>query len=357
MIKILQRYIGSTIANATGLVCLIITGILSLILLLRELKNIGEGDYGLGEAIFYMVLRLPNELYQFSPMLILLGCIIGLSILSSHRELAVMRASGFSIKQIIVSVLGSAFLLILLITALGEWAGPSLSSKAEVRKENAQNGGQTVVTATGVWFHVDNNFIHVQHVVGRQLLEGVTRYQFNNDEQLQAAYYAKSMELKNGEWQMKEVSKTTFYPERTKSEFLKEAEWGVKFNHNLLNVGLVEPDQMSLPKLAKMASYLKRNGLQASEYQFDFWKRIFQPLASLVMIFLAIPFVLGALSATTMGWRIMAGILAGFGFFILNAMLGQLCIVFQFPPIAAAFLPPLLFAFLGILLCKKLIKN
>lgn len=356
MMTILERYISKVILVATGLVAIIITSVLFLMTLLGELKNIGQGDYSLDQAIFYVFLRLPNEIYQFSPLLILLGSIVGLSILSSHRELAVMRASGFSIRRIIFSVLSAAFLLILLASLMGEGLAPSLSYKAEVHKENAQNAGQAVVTAAGVWFHIDNNFIHVQHVVGRQLLEGVTRYQFDNHHHLQVAYYAKKLSLDNQQWQMHDGVKTTFYNERTKSQSFSHANWNLKLNTNLLNIGLVDPNEMSIPKLAQFAHYLEHNGLQASDYRYNFWQRIFQPIASLLMIFLAIPFVLGTLSASTLGWRIVVGIMVGFAFFIFNAFLGQLCIVFQLPAMMAALLPLAVFLILGIFLSNRLIR-
>lgn len=357
MIKILERYIMKTIIVATGLAALIIIGVLTLTKLLTELKNIGEGDYSLTQAFFYVLLRLPSDVYQFSPMLILLGSIVGLSILSSHKELAVMRASGFSVRRIIYCVLAAALILILGFTFIGEWVGPNLSYKAVMRKENAQNAGEAVITAAGVWFHVDDNFIHVQRVVNRQLLEGVTRYQFDDNHRLKYAYYAKNLSLQANQWQMTDVVKTSFYNERTKSESFTQVPWDLKFNTNLLNVGLVEPSEMSLPKLAKLANYLHQNGLQASEYEFDFWKRIFQPLASLIMILLAIPFVLGTLSAPTLGWRILVGILMGFAFFILNAMLSELCIVYQLPAFLAALLPLVVFAIFGFILSNRLITR
>lgn len=357
MFKILERYIAKMITAATGLAILIVVGVLTLILLLGQLKNLGEGDYGLLSVILYVLLRLPSELYQFSPLLVLLGSIVGLSVLSSHRELAVMRTAGFSIKQIIKSVLFVAFLIIITISLIGESIGPSLSYRAEVAKENARNAGQAVVTAAGLWFHIDNNFIHVEHVVSRQLLEGVTRYQFDDKRRLTAAYYANSMVYQDRQWQMFDVVKTTFYDERTKSIALKNIEWDLPFNSNLLSMGLVEPSEMSLPKLVKLTRYLEQNGQQAREYKFNFWKRVFQPLASLVMVFLAIPFVLGALSTATMGWRILAGILVGFTFFILNAMLGEISVVFQLSPMLAALLPPLIFVIIGIILAKRMITR
>lgn len=357
MMTILSRYIAKTTIFATGLVALIIIGILFIMTMLGELKVIGEGDYGFLQAVMYVILRLPNQIYQFSPMLILLGSIVGLSTLTSHREIAVMRASGFSARKIIFSVLGAACALIFMVSLIGESIAPNLSYRAEVHKENAQNAGQAVVTAAGVWFHVGNDFIHVQHVVGRELLEGITRYQFDDERRLQAAYFAKRLSFENNQWQMNDVVKTTFYSNRTQSTSSPKAEWDLKFNANLLNMGLVDPSEMTLPKLAKFSRYLRQNGLQASEYEYQFWQRIFQPLASLIMIFLAIIFVLGTLSAATVGWRIVVGIMAGFAFFIFNAFFGQLCIVYQLPAVLAAFLPLFIFAIFSVFLSRYLITR
>ncbi len=359
MIKMLERYIAKTLIGTTLLTTVVIIGVLFLLLLLGELKNIGEGDYGILQAIFYVLLRLPNEIYQFSPMLILLGSMIGLNALSSQRELAVMRASGFSIQRIAAVVLLASFLLITMTALIGEWIGPNLSYQAEIHKENAQNAGQAVVTSAGVWLHIDNNFVHIQHVVGRQLLEDVTRYQFDDQHRLQAAYFAKKLIYENHEWVMKKVVETNFYHDRTKSHSFEEVPWDLKMNVNLFNTHLVDPSEMSLPKLIKFSHYLTENGLQASEYQFDFWRRLFQPLASLMMVFLAIPFVLGTFTTATKGSRIIMGIMTGFVFFISNAFLAQLCIVYQVPTFFAALLPPLFFAGVGgilVIKCREILR-
>jgi lipopolysaccharide export system permease protein len=357
MLKILERYLAKAVISATAITALVITAILFIMTLLGEFKNLGDGDYGFWPAVIYVILRLPNELYQFSPMLILLGSIIGLSILSTHRELAVMRASGFSMRKIIYSVFAAALMMIFFISLVGELIGPDLQHRAEIQKENLQNAGQAVVTTAGVWLHVDNNFIHVNRVVGKELYEGVTRYQFDKEHRLMAAYYAKTMISTDGAWMMHGAVKTTFMANRTMSESYPQLAWDLHFNSSLLNTGMTEPAEMTLPKLIKFSRYLEKNGLQSTQYRFEFWERVFTPLASLVMIFLAIPFVLSVFSRSAMGWRLMVGVLAGFTFFILNAFLGQLSIVYQVPPMLAALIPILLFAVVGIFLAKKLLTT
>jgi lipopolysaccharide export system permease protein len=357
MLKILERYLAKTIISATLLTGVIITAILFIMSLLGEFKSLGTGDYGLMSAVYYVILRMPLSLYQFSPMLILLGSIIGLSILSTHRELAVMRASGFSMQHIIYSVFAAALMLILIISFVGEFTGPNLSRRAEMNKDNAQNAGQAVVTSAGVWMHVDNNFIHVDHVVNEQFVEGVTRYEFDNNHRLLSAYFAKSMQKVNKEWIMHDAVKTKFSDNRTYSESFASLPFGLTFNSHLLSVVMQEPSEMSLSRLVKFSRYLESNGLQSSQYRFEFWSRLFTPLASLVMIFLAVPFVLGVFNQAALGWRLVVGVMTGFAFFIMDAFVGQICIVYQVPPILAALIPIIIFGGMGIILAKNLLTT
>jgi lipopolysaccharide export system permease protein len=354
---LLHRYIIKTIFYATCLVISIIVGVLFLLKVISEMKNVGQGDYNSMHVLLYVTLRLPGLVYQFSPLIILLGCIIGLSMLTSYRELSVMRSSGFSVTRIIFSVLSAGLILITLMSGAGELFSPDLSYKAEINKENARNAGAAVVTNGGVWFHVNNNFIYVRQMIGRQLLKNVTRYEFDDNHELKTAYFAKQLNYVDGNWSMHEVVKTTFTNGETTSEALTDVPWDIPFNLNLLNLGLIEANEMSLTKLSQYANYLRENGLQASNYQYNFWQRIMQPLASLIMILLAIPFVLSTFSQATMGWRIVLGILMGFMFFIMNSFLGQLSVVFQIPPALAATLPVMVFAIIGIILNKRMIKR
>jgi len=355
--NLLTRYIMKTVIFATALTTLILGGVLFLMTLLKELKNIGEGDYGLLQAIFYIIMRMPMELYQFSPLLILLGSIAGLSVLSAYRELAVMRTSGFSIRKIILSVLSAALLVTLCMSSIGEGFAPKISYLAEVNRETDRNAGQAVITSAGIWLHVGDNFIHVEHVIDHQLLEGVTRYQFDAHHHLKQTYYAKTLSYQGHQWTMNDGVKTTLYADHTQSENFQHEAWPLKFNTHLFDIGMVDPSQMSLPKLAKFSKYLEQNGLQAGEYRYEFWQRVFQPFASLVMIFLAIPFVLGTLHTASLGLRMVIGTLTGFAFFILNALLGQVCVVYQVPAVFAAALPIFSFIFIGCLLLKRLVRQ
>lgn len=341
---ILNRYIANIIFWTTCVVVVLVMTLSFFISLLTELRDIGTGDYGFPQALIHVALGLPYIIYQFFPMLILIGGVLGLSILSTHHELMVMRASGVSLSKIIYSVVLAAMLLIFFMTFFGEAIAPPAKFLADKQKQSAQNSGQAVATHSGVWVHEGNNFLHVDQVIGPHHLEGVKRYEFDSDHRLLAAYQAESLDLEEGVWQVHNMEKTTFSKDRTKSRMYPKATWNLTLNASLLNVGIVEPSQLSLAKLTQHIQELKQNGLQANRFQFEFWKRIFQPLATLVMILLAVPFVIGAPRSVTMGWRIVFSVIIGFIFYMLNEFLGQMSVVFQLSPVIAAIFPTVVFA-------------
>jgi lipopolysaccharide export system permease protein len=352
--SILHRYIVKTVISATALVIIVMMALTFLIDFLDEMKDVGTADYGFWQAFVHVLLEFPRSLYQFFPMMLLMGGVMGLGVLSSNQELVVMRTAGFSVRRIAFAVVTAAVVLIVIGTSVGEWYVPKAHHLAQVRKQSEQSGGQAVSTQSGVWIHEGNNFLQIGRVIGLNHLEKVTRYQFDAAHHLLAAYYIRSLDLSHGQWILHDVVKTTFANNQTNSEHAKDSTWDMVLSPSLLNVGLIEPGEMSLSALRDYSEHLQLNGLQASEFQWEFWKRIFQPLTTLVMILLAIPFVLGSSRSVTMGWRVLFGIVFGFTFYILNAFLGQFSVVFQLSPLLAAILPTILFAVLGLILALKL---
>lgn len=351
--KIIQRYIAKHVMMSTALVFVVVLILSFIINLLGELRDIGTGEYGFGQAVLHVIFMQPHTLYQLFPMLILLGGVLGLGILASGHELIVMRASGLSVKQITAAVIVAAVLLIILATLAGELIAPRANFLADQRKSSAQTNGQAVATTSGVWIHEGNNFLHIEHVLDRDHLEGVTRYEFNDKHQLMAAYYAKSLHFSNHQWILQDLIKTTVNNDKTVSQQFPVAMWNLKLTPNYLAVGLIQPEAMTLRKLADYSYYLRQNHLQSSSYQLELWKRIVQPLTTLVMILLAIPFVFTAPRSMSAGKRILFAIFIGFIFYIINAFVGQFSIVFQFPPVTAALIPTVLFAAVGYLLMLR----
>ncbi len=351
--KIAQRYIGNTVFSSIALVTLILFGLQLFIILVGQINSIGRGDYGIFQAFVFVSMQACYQLYLFFPVACVLGCLMGLGQLANHSELIVMRASGASIRQITVAVLKTVMILIFAMTLFGELALPKIVSYSNDYRSMKMTGGSAVRTARGIWLRDDNRFIHIDSVVPGVGLFGITEYLFNPRLQLQQINQAKSASYHDKQWQLHQVAQSMIHLKQISSKTIKSMPWQLDFSPRLLAVSSTEPQEMNLLQLHHYVSEQKRNRVSVTSYELNYWQRIFQPIASIVMLLLAIPFIFGPLRSTTIGVRIIIGATVGFGFHLLNEFFGPLSLVYQFPPLLAALMPTLLFAILAVIMLRR----
>ncbi len=342
--KLLERYLIRTIIETTLVVILILAGLQIFIAFVGELNDIGNGDYNVWQAAVYVLLGLPANIYSFFPMAALLGGLIALGNLASNSELVVMRAAGFSLWQIVAVIVKAALIMTLVALLIGEGISPYSSNLAETRKAIATAGGQTLATMEGVWARDGDHFIHIDTIQPGGQLQGLTIYQFNQQQQLVSATYADSASYTRKWWHLRNVRESLFSNNHVTAQTYPELWLDLAIRPSLLHVADIEPAEMSLWQLNSYIHFEKQNDLHSDKYILAFWNRIFQPIATIVMLLLAIPFILGPLRRATMGLRIMTGIIIGFVFYILNEFAGPFSTVYQIPPIVAAIVPIILFA-------------
>ena len=351
--KLLDRYIAKTVLAAIALVTLMLAGLQIFILFVSQLGDIGKADYGIVQAAQFVFLQVPYQVYLFFPMASLLGCLIGLGIMANHRELVVMRAAGMSIGQVTMAVLKAAMIVIFLVTVMGEVLVPKLTSMANDQKEQALSDGQTIKTAKGVWVRYKNDFISIGTIMPNNQLLQVDQFHFDESHHLRVARRIARIEYQHGVWQAYGIAETIIHDDRTQARDISEMKWDVLLHPNSLNVSGSEPDEMTLPELRQYLHAQKISQQTAYNYQLAYLQRLMQPLTTVVMMVLAIPFIFGPLRSSTMGSKLLTGATVGFGFHIVNRFFGPVSQVFQWPPEVAALGPTCLFALLGLVLMRK----
>lgn len=341
--RILRRHISAAVISMTLLVTLMLGALLAFINYLTELKDIGTLHYGVWQAFVFVTLSLPHDLYPFFPIAALIGCLIALGQLASHSELVVMRAAGISKLQITGAVIRATLVMLLVATLIGEVFAPPLESYAAAYKTSARTGSDPSTWGrSGFWLRSGTNFIHIDHADPSGALHGVTRYQFDDAQKLELASHAQTAKLAEGDWVFQQVAETRFIPERVVARADAQQLWSVRIDPQWVSAAEVNSAQASLRALYRFIHYLRSSGLAANSYQFDFWTRILQPLLTVVMIALAVPVIFGPLRSVTMGFRVLVGVVLGFGFYTINAFLGPFSLVYAIPPFWAAAAPLLL---------------
>ncbi|MCX7116992.1 MAG: LPS export ABC transporter permease LptG [Legionellales bacterium] len=351
--RILDRYIAKTVLGAITLVVLMLAGLQIFILLVSQLDVIGKGDYGLWQAVCFVFLQTPYQVYLFFPMASLLGCLIGLGILADHRELVVMRASGMSVWQITAAVLKVALLVTVMVTLVGEIWVPKLVHFSNEQKIQALNDGQALQTPTGVWLRYRRDFITIGSVLPNDVLMQVVQFHFDKTYHLRMARKIDKVDRLNGHWRALGIAETVFLDDSTVTKTLDQQIWDVPIHPDILAITSHTPDELPLSELSQYHHTKGMSRQVAYTYRLAYFQRLAQPLCTLVMMLLSIPFIFGPLRQSTMGSKILAGACVGFGFHILNHFFGPMSQVFQWPPVVAAFGPMGFFALLGVYLMRR----
>ena len=351
--KVIDRYIVRTVISDTLGVLIALILLSSLFAFMDEAGDIGRGDYQLADAMYFIILQIPARIYEFFPVSALIGGLVGIGQLASHSELIVMRASGVSLKAISVAVLKGTISLMILVFLIGEFVSPISSQLARQMQTSLISGGNLVKSPQGVWVKEDNNYVHVRIILPDGQLEGITRFQFS-DQQLQATLFAQTGRYQDdGKWLLKGVQQTFISADSvasTKADFMY---WDTTLSPENLGVVSLKPEDLNLQGLQDYNNYLIENGLDARRYQLAFWKKILQPLAVAVMMFLALSFISGPLRTVTVGARVVMGILVGFFFNMLSKIFGPFSLVYDMPVILAASLPIILFGLIASVMLNK----
>lgn len=350
---IVQRYLIAVIIKATLAVLMIALAVDLFVEFANEMGSVGKGGYTLPQALLYVPMIIPADIYTLFPMIGLLGVLVGLGALSSSNELLVMRASGVSLFNIMQAVFISALIICVIAFGVGEVLAPKLSLQAKNLKQFAITGNQAVETNQGVWMHVGDDFLNIAHIVERTRWLGVTRYHFDHQNKLLAEAWAKSVEYRNNQWVAFSVSETRLFKDYTQSQQFASQIWPMTLTPNALAYGFDDAEQMTLSKLHNFIHYRTEAKLPLNRYVLDFWQRIFQPFAMLVMMMLAIPFVFVSARSGAIGVRVLIGVIVSMGFYLLSQLSGQFSIVYQVPAWLGAFFPIALFFILGVWLLRR----
>jgi len=353
--------IDAHIRNTVLLSMLVVVSLIisvDLVFSLAEELAATDEDYTLGSALAFIVYTLPTSIYELLPFIALGGALIGLGILASNNELVVMQAAGVSVWRIVWSVLKPTLLIMLLSLLLGEYIAPPLEQSAQSSRAVARSGNDSIGSEEGTWRKVGSEYIHINAIApGGATLFGITRYEVGSNRTLVASSFAESGRYieADGEnyWQLSNVRESTFSPGSISRQDYLEEDWQVDLSPELLSVLLVEPDRQSISGLYRFAQFFESEGLDSAIYFLAFWKKLLQPLATLVLVVLAISFVFGPLRESTMGFRVFVALGIGLVFTIMQRLMEPASLLYGFSPLLAVLAPIALCAALGMLLMRR----
>lgn len=351
--RLLDRYIGITVASSIGLVLFVLLSLDSFFRLVRELGQVGDGNYTYLEMLLYLASTTPYRIIEFFPIAALLGAIIGLGMLANNSELVVMRAAGVSILRIIGSVMKTGILFIIAIMLLSEYVAPGTEQFAESRRTQMLEEQTALKTDNGFWSRDRRSFLNIRDISPVGDVGDITIYEFDEQHRMRTSTHADKAVYENGQWVLRGITQNDISVDGIKSRSFDRAQWDSVLSPALLNIVLIDPLRISMRDLYSYSTYLKDNGQDSARYELALWARMFMPVSIAVMLLLAVPFVFGPLRSVGIGQRIMVGFLVGLAFFLVNQSFNHLGVVYNIPPMLSAALPAGVFFVLALVMLRR----
>ena len=299
--RILDAYIARYVVGGTLLALAVLLSLTAVVSFVEELDSVGRGRYGIGGAIEFVLLTLPRHAFVLFPLAAVIGALIGLGTLAMSSELAVVRASGVSVGRIVGSVLKGALALMVIAVVVGEFVAPRCERLAESRRAAALDVAQG--RGGGFWVRDGRRFVNAIRVGPDDGVEDMYIYEIDPDGALRTVTHAGTARYGDGAWTLESVRRSA-----------------------------VSVD---------------------GAYELALWTKVVYPIATGVMMVLAVPLVLGRLGGFGIGSRILSGCLIAVTFHVVNEVSGKMGIVYGLNPVLSAFAPTLLFLAVGVGLLRR----
>ena len=346
MNAILTQYLMRTILTSTALVMVVLLALAGMFELIAELDDV-RGGYQTPQAILYAALRLPNLAFELMPVSALIGSLLGLGALAANSEIIVMRSAGLSVGRLATMVSLSGLVMLVFTALIGEFIGPPLDFYARDMRTEARYGQEEERLGNSTWVKDGPVYLHLERVSSEFEFGTIYLYRFNEQNALESIAQAENSGIDDDDrWRLENLRETQFRNDGVQVVESTVSLEEFEINSELLGNALAKPLSLSLRGLLSYIDYLKRNALDASQYQTELWYRVSRTLTVLIMPMLALAFVFGSLRTGGTGSRLMIGVVIGLAYYLASEMLANSGQVFDLNPAFITWLPSIILAFI-----------
>jgi len=353
-VNLLDRYLIRAVLGGAFVVMAVLITLGALFLFSNQQDDIGVGTFTALDAFWFVLLNIPQQIYELMPIGVLIGSLVGLGAMARGSELTVMRAAGISVWRVAGSVAMAGLLLIVVAVACGEFLAPPLQSLARQQKLLSKFSTITFAGRAGPWVRDGNLLINVSQQSGNGEFAGMLIFDLTEDHHLKSVASANTATVQpDGSWKLSHYASTQFGGDRIESDKQDNRNFQSTVGGDFLALTVSTPRQLETHVLWGLIRHLRANKLDSSEQEFAFWSRIARTSAILFAALLAVPFVFGSLRAAGAGARTLLGVLIGVAFFFIQRMLESGAVVFDASPLVLAWFPTALLAAVALILITR----
>lgn len=305
-------------------------------------------------TVRYFLFKVPLILTQVMPPAVLAALLLSLGMVSRRNEIIALRASGVSLTETAMPLLGTAALISLATLGWNETVVPYCTrqyqyvNNVEIRKRPQR----AILSERGIWYHGVDGFYSIDHIdPQRQTLFGLTIYRVGPSFELRSVLQVTSAHWTGVDWV------TAGVVERTTRADGDVVTSDLPGDRTVIHETLAdflevrrEPEELSYLALRRHIEDLSRKGIDVSSYLVDLYMKLAVPFTTLVLAGVAIPLAGRVQRHASVAAIVGAGLAIGFVYWVVLALtrsLGQTGIL---PALAAAWASNVIYALVGVAL-------
>ncbi len=316
------------------------------ITLAAEADDIGQQGYTVAGAIWVVILKMPKIFHELLPAGTLIGALYAFGGLAATNELTILRATGFSVLEMLRHVWKVALLVVIIAILNMEWLAPAAERAEKIFKAMAFHTAAVEYAGETFWIRDGDYFIRLRGVQKGGTISSFQWMQLPEHGVVAEVGDAGKTHHDGSAWVMDQVQVNKIGKQQVTLEKAGQKKITSTVSEDLIRLAAMSPDDFSTPELLEYAGYLEENGLDANTYRHVFWSRVAMPFGLVVVLVLALPFAVGESRMQAASKRVVVGIFIGVGFYLFNKTFMNLGEIYHLSPLFTAFvLPSLLLAF------------
>jgi len=351
--RILDRYIVKEflVFFATSLFA---TGFL--FVLIEFLQKAARDGFSIALMRYFLFL-LPSILYQMLPLAALLGTLITLALFARTHEIVAMQALGMGPLRLSSLFLASLFFLMTASFFLSDFFIPPTTKKARLiyHREVKRQTDYAIFKTNRIWYRSAEGIYNIALLhPEKNVMEGLTLYQFNDQFQLVQEIRAKQATYHQGSWHIRDGIRTTFSADGFPViEHFDEIALAIQETPEDLKKFEKNIDALTFEQLRHYIRKNKRAGFETLRHEVNLHAKISYPFAALLMSLLGIPFAARRSRKGSVAVSIGIGLALAFVYWLSFNFGVSLGYSGHLPPWLAAWVANLLFASGGFALLMK----
>ena len=175
VLGVLDQYVMRAVLSGVAMVAAVLASLGALFLVIGQQNDIGVGNYTATSAAVFVLLSLPQQIWDLLPISALIGGLLGLGNLARGSELTVMRAAGWSVWRVSRGVVAAGVILLVIAVVLGEWLAPPMQQLAKQQKTLLKMAGQGGGTLGATWVRDGQLLVSVERGLGGRCVVRVGR--------------------------------------------------------------------------------------------------------------------------------------------------------------------------------------